>query len=138
MAMQQHFVTFLSRGTFFHEETTKPIDSWDVEAAAKMASEITERYNAKPFGFYFSTSRREDDELDSKRVAKSARYYLGGRIETLAEVKARNDPSERILIVNMENNNRERIIVNTNSWKVTQPLEADDVVLDYNPPAIPE
>jgi hypothetical protein len=133
MPMQQHFVTFLSPGTFVHEQTTKPIDSWDVETATGMAAEITERYNAKPFGFYFSTSRREDDELNSSQVARSAMYYLGGKIETLAEVKARNDPSERILVANMEGNNWDRIIVNTNSWKVVQPLEAGDVVLDYAP-----
>lgn len=135
MPMQQHYVTFLSPGTLFHGGTRRPIDSWDVEAATEMAAEIVERYNAKPFAFYFSTSRREDDELDSKQVAQSGRYYLGGKVETLAEVKARNDPSERILIANMEGNGWDRIITNTNSWKVTQPLEAGDVVLDYAPPA---
>jgi hypothetical protein len=129
MSMQQDFVTFLSPGTFVHEQTSKPIESWDVGTATRMAAEITERYNAKPFGFYFSTSRREDDELNSRQVARSAMYYLGGKIETLAEVKARNDPSERILVANMEGNGWDRIIVNTNSWKVTQPLEDGDVVL---------
>ena len=29
----------------------------------------------------------------------------------------------------MENNGYDRIVVNTNSWKWTQPLEQDDVVL---------
>ena len=31
----------------------------------------------------------------------------------------------------MECNGYARIIVNTNSWKVTQPLRDDDVVLDW-------
>ena len=57
-------------------------------------------------------------------------YYLGGKIETLEEIKARNDPAERTLLSNMEINCYPRVIVNTNSWRWTQPLKDDDVVLD--------
>jgi hypothetical protein len=127
--MKQQFVTFLSPGTFFHEDTTKPIESWDVEKAKEMARDIKERYGATPFAFYFTT--RADDELDSKQVEKSCTYYLGGKIETLADMEARNDPKEDILRSNMRCNGWDRIITNTNSWKVTQPLNADDVVLDW-------
>jgi len=61
-------------------------------------------------------------------------YYLGGKIETLAQVEARNDPSEHILRSNMRCNGWKRIIVNDNSWRFTAPLNDDDVVLDYQPP----
>jgi len=37
----------------------------------------------------------------------------------------------RILISNMENNGYDKIIVNTNSWKWTQPLRESDIVLQY-------
>jgi hypothetical protein len=57
--------------------------------------------------------------------------FHGGKIETLTDVKERNDPDERILLSNMECNKWDRIITNTNSWKVTQPLLAEDVVLDW-------
>lgn len=130
----QHFVTFLSPGTFFHEETTEPIDSWNVEAATKMADSVIERYDATPFAFQFSTRARGPKDLDSKEVKRSGRYYLGGKIETLAEVKKRNKPDERILARNMESNGWDRIIVNTNSWKICQPFQKDDVLLDYSPP----
>ena len=129
--MKQQFVTFLSPGTFVHEDTTKPIESWDVEKAKEMARDIKERHGATPFAFYFTTRTRADDELDSKRVAKSCKYYLGGKIETLADVEARNDPKEDILRSNMRCNGWDQIITNTNSWEVTQPLNADDVVLDW-------
>ena len=133
-AMEKHFVLFSSPGTFVHEETQKPIDSWDVEKAKKMADDISERYGATPFAFQFVTRAREENELDSKEVKRSGRYYLGGKVETLEQVKQRNSPDERILRSNMEGNGWNRIITNTNSWKVTQPLEDDDVVLDYTPP----
>lgn len=128
--MEKHFVTFYSPGTFVSEETTKPIDSWDIEAAKAMASAVTERYSAKPYGFKFSTRSRGLEDLDSKTTKTSPMYYLGGKVETLAEVRARATDADRILISNMEGNGWNRIITNTNSWKFTAPLRADDVVLE--------
>lgn len=129
--MKQHFVTFFSPGTFVYESSTKPIDSWDVETAKAMAQSITERYSATPYGFQFTTRERGDADLDSHEIARSPMHYLGGKIETLAEVKARNDDKDRILIGNMECNGWDRVITNTNSWKHTAPLNANDVVLQW-------
>lgn len=128
--MEKHFVKFLSPGTFFTEETVKPIDSWNVDKAVEMARTIEERYGAKPYGFQFITRCRTELDLDSQITEQSPIYYLGGRVETLEEVEARNDPTEKILRANMRGNGYKRIIVNDNSWRWTAPLEADDVVLD--------
>ena len=127
--MKKHFVTFYSPGTFVAEQTTKPIPSWDVEKAIDMSKNIKERYGALPYGFQFSTRIRGKDDLDSHESKHSNMYYLGGEVLSLAQVKARNDPNDKILISNMETNKWEKIIINTNSWKWTQPLEKDDVVL---------
>jgi hypothetical protein len=127
--MEKHFVTFCSPGTFFSETTTKDIDSWDVEQAQRMAQNIKERHNALPYGFYFTTRKRGENDLDSKETNKSPMYYLGGKVMTLADVKAENDPENEILISNMEINGYDKIIVNTNSWKFTAPLNKEDVVL---------
>ena len=129
--MKAHFVTFYSPGTFFAEQTTHPIDSWDVEKAKKMARKIVERYNATPYGFSFSTRERGEKDLDSKVSKRSGMYYLGGKVETLAQVKKRATQDDRILISNMEGNGWNRIITNDNSWRVTQPLRNGDVVLDW-------
>ena len=56
-------------------------------------------------------------------------YFLGGKILTLQDVIDRNDPEDRILISNMRGNKWDRVIVNDNSWRITQPLEEGDVVL---------
>lgn len=125
-----HFVTFLSPGTFVAEDTTKPIESWDVDEAVKMARTVKERHGAVPYGFYFTTRERPDDALDSRVAARSDLYYLGGRIETLAEIEARADPREDILRSNMRCNGWDRVVVNDNSWRWTQPLNKGDTVLD--------
>lgn len=129
--MQKHFVTFYSPGTFVAETTTRPIDSWDVDAAMRMAREIKERHGAVPYGFQFTTRSRDDNDLDSTVSARSNLYYLGGKIVTIDEIRARALPEERTLLRNMEGNNWPRIIVNTNSWKWTQPLNDTDVILEW-------
>ena len=131
--MQKHFVTFYSPGTFVAEETIKDIASWDVDAAMKMAHGIVERYAATPYAFRFSTRERGNKDLDSKTTKTSCLYHLGGKVETLAEVEARNDPKEKILLINMRNNGYDKIVVNDNSWRSVHPLGKDDVVLDWKP-----
>jgi hypothetical protein len=132
-AVTAHFATFLSPGTFVHEDTELPIESWDTAKASEMANSIQERYAATPFAFYFTTRGRGPTDLDSKELKRSGRYYLGGKIETIDEVRKRADPNERILLQNMECNGYDRIITNTNSWKVTQPFEKDDTLLQWTP-----
>jgi hypothetical protein len=126
-----HFVTFYSPGTFVAESTTKPIQAWDVETAKMMARDIKERYTAVPYGFQFSTRQRGFDDLDSRETARSPMYWLGGVVETLAEVKARATEKDRVLVSNMEANGYDRIVTNANSWRWTQPLQDGDVVLDW-------
>ncbi len=131
--MEKHFVTFYSPGTFVAETSERPIDSWDVETAKEMAHGIVERHAATPYGFQFTTRSRGPDDLDSAESARSPFYHLGGRVETLAEVEARNDPKEEILRSNMRGNGYAKIVVNDNSWRSTSPLGETDVILDWKP-----
>lgn len=128
--MKRHFITFMSPGTFVPEQTRKPIGSWDVEVGIRMSKEITERHNSKPYGFYFTTRERGVDDFDSKQTQISPMYFLGGKIETVDEIEARGLAGEKILLSNMKGNGYDRVIVNTNSWQITLPLNADDVVLE--------
>ncbi|MFZ2950934.1 MAG: hypothetical protein WA003_15780 [Desulfuromonadaceae bacterium] len=129
--MEKHFVVFSSPGSFMAEQTQKEIAAWDIETAKKMARGIKERHGALPYGFQFVTRERGEEDFDSKETKRSHMYYLGGRIWTLGELKARNDPKDSILISNMECNHWPRVIENNNSWKWTQPLQDLDVVLDF-------
>lgn len=129
MKVEKHFVEFLSPGTFVSESTTKEIDTWDISVAKKMASNIVERYNAKPYGFRFITRSRKDHELDSEITKTSGIHYLGGNVLTLAQVKARNNPKDAILISNMECNGYDKVIENSNSFLITLPFRDKDMVV---------
>ena len=131
IVVSKHFVRFFSPGTFMAETSEQEIDSWDPNLAMKLARKIKERHGATPYGFCFFTNARSEKDLDSKTVKTSSMYFLGGKVETLEEIEKRNDPEEEILRSNMRNNKYDRIIVNTNSWKWTQPLNKDDIVLDF-------
>ena len=98
-----------------------------------MAESVTERYNAIPYAFYFTTRSRSDADLDSAVSKRSRTYYLPHcKVETLAEVKKRNDPRESILLTNMECNGYKKIVTTTKGWKWTQPFEKGDVLLEAN------
>lgn len=129
--MKKHFVIFCSPGTFVNETTAKEIESWDVEKAIEMARTIHERHGATPYAFYFMTKTREEKDLDSKVSSTSPFYFLGGEIETVEQVRERNDKNEEILLSNMINNGYDRVLVNKNSWKITVPLGKDDIILDF-------
>ena len=126
--VEKHFITFYSPGTIVAEQTIKEVDSWSPEAGRAMMADIVERHGATPYGFRFTT-RRNDGELDSREVARSAMYYVGGKVETREEIEARNLPDEDILRFNLRANSIERVWVSTKGWKTTQALDADDVVL---------
>ncbi|MGI9502953.1 MAG: hypothetical protein ACR2RE_07865, partial [Geminicoccaceae bacterium] len=87
---------------------------------------------AKPYGFRFTCRGRDAEDLDSRVIKTSNFYWLGGKIETMEELEERNDPSERILRSNMKTNGWDKVIVNTNSYRWTQPLGQDDVILDVS------
>lgn len=130
--MKRHFVTFYSPGTFVAETTTQEIEAWDTLEALQRAARIVERYEARPYGFRFTTRERGDAELDSRETAVSPMYYLGGRVETIDEIRARGDDCDRILLSNMEANGWDRVVTTYTPYRCTQPLREGDVVLPFN------
>ena len=115
--VKQHFVRFYSPGTFVAETSDREIEEWDVDTAMEMARSVKERYGATPYGFNFSTRERGPEDLDSHVTETSPMYYLGGTILTLAEIEARHDPRDAILISNMKYNQWDRVVQNDNSWR---------------------
>ena len=127
MTLTRHFVTFLAPGSLMQEESTMPIETWDTDAAQDMAAKIVERHGARPFCFYFTTRGRQKDDLDSKVIKKSGRYFINCQLRTLEEVQA--DPENRILAANMENAGWQHVAITRNGWGWTQPFRQEDVIL---------
>lgn len=130
MEVSKNFVTFFSPGTLFSETTTKPIKTWDVASAKRMAAGIQERHGATPYAFQFTTRARGADDLDSKIVKTSPMYWMNVQIETLAQIKRRNRKEDKTLIWNMETNGWGRVVTTVKGWKATYPIGDKDIVLD--------
>ena len=129
--VKQHFVVFSSPGTFFDEETSKPISSWDRAEARRMAKDVVERYGATPMSYRFITRGRGPNDLDSRVLDRSPNYYLGGIVETTEIVEKRGLKDEATLLRNMKNNDWNTIVrkdPNTKGWAWTKPLLPGDEV----------
>lgn len=88
-----------------------------------------QRHNARPYGFQFSTRERNDGDLDSHETKRSGTFFLGGTMLTIDDLDDRNDADDDMLRSNMKNNNWDRVIENTNSWKITLPFRDADTLL---------
>ena len=133
-----HTVTFYSPGTFYDEQSTKDIDSWDTKKAVQMSKEIEERYNARPYAFRFKTWIDHDPvpdgqggvlDVKSKEIESSGMYHLGGRLRTLDDVEKDNDPQESILRSNMKGHSP-IVIENRNSYRHTGVYSETCVIVD--------
>lgn len=120
--LSKNFVRYLFHGTIVSEDRLVDISDCNIDKAWDGAAQFVRR----PFAFQFETHSREDHELDSKRTAKSPRYYLGGTILTAAEILAGTDPRQEILRGNVRCNDIKRVLVTGGAHF---PLEDDAVVL---------
>src|ERR1700724_1577183 len=135
--MRKHHVTFFSPGTFMCEQSSYEIASWDPKTAVGMAEKVLERYNAKPFGFQFTTIVTSDPvpdgeggllEVTPKEVDRSGMHYLGGKLRFLHEIDPKGD--ERILHSNMDCNDMPIVIENRNSWRYTGDFSESSCIVD--------
>jgi hypothetical protein len=139
---KEYTVTFYSPGTLMAETTTKDIPEPNVPLACRMAEEIKERYKATPYGFVVTAYERpapiEGHEFERKRISQSGTYYINCKVETLAEVKARGEEREKILVSNMEGNGWDKIVKTTRGWGWAQPFREGDKVVNSDGEIIAE
>lgn len=120
--MQKHFVTFLCAGGFFPEDFSYEVSEWSIEVAKEHMDTPSFRGNP-PYCFYFTTSRREDDEFTPKQVARSKKYYINGKVYQLDEIPVEME----ILRSNISQYNPPMAIkCRSGNW---QPFETGDQVI---------
>lgn len=140
MITDKHFVEFFSPGTFVSESSQLPIDDWDIKKAIELSKEITERYNATPYGFVFRTYRVSDPiddgqggtlTIEKKELKKSGLYYITGKVLTYDQLSVSKSKDIEILVSNMRCNLWPAVVENTNSWRFTGQFDENDCVVDY-------
>ena len=94
--------------------------------AVELSKSIVERYGATPYGFCFETFGRNAEDLDSKRIATSSMYFLGGKIETVEDI-GKSQPGS-ILLANMKCNGWKAVITSTSGYHWTQPFSENNVI----------
>lgn len=127
--MKKHFLHLLFPGSFASEESVSEVSDWDVDAATSVAEK---RKQQIPFGFYFTTRARAEDDLDNHVTETSGIYYLGGKLLTVADIEKKEDPGDKILLSNMRNNEIGKIIENNNSCRVMMPFRSKDILLNVD------
>ena len=123
---EQHYLVLLITRGFNSESITQKIDSWDVEKALQKYAKAIETYHSMLYGFRFITKK------DGKIVKTSGSYYVNGKIETLKELIARNDPKDEILIENLYFNKFDACVRCYNGW--TTFLFENDIVIELKIP----
>lgn len=129
--MTTHKAKYFIPGLLFSEETTRILEARDpTEAAAKAprSAFAFELYDVEEPDFDYD---RERFDVVPKRQNVSGRYYLGGEVLTVAELKERfgDDPAHRILIANIEGSYPAAIRCRTGNW---QPFEDGDTLLEVD------
>lgn len=122
--------TFYSPGSFFSEETTQVVTTRDPDEIAKLAPKHAFCFTVRDYVEKTTTVDGEDFTKTEEVGENVGRYYLGGKLYTVAELKAEfgQDRSKSTLISNIEGNGWPKAIhCRTGNW---QPFTGNDKFLD--------
>ena len=127
--IKQHFVTFKSPGMATAEHTTKEITPGTRSRPLRWPTTYWNATAPSPTASTSPPGPAPPQELDSKNIAKSGTYFMGGKIQTLQEVMA-NPTGNKTLIENMKGNHWDQVVTVTKGHQWTSPILKDDAVLD--------
>lgn len=117
---QYYLVTYYSPGTFFSEVSSYKFDEFSLKQFVQKSKQITERYNAKPYGFSVEKYEVIVDlpdgfECKPKLLEKAGgTYYINGKAVFSKDL---DKQKEDIFISNLERNSQGVGIVSTNSYR---------------------
>lgn len=115
-------VKYYFRGFFFDEHSVLDISDRSIKKAIEQAPD-----GAFAFSFYDVQETPDlgpEFEVRSVPLRESGMYFIDAEVFSLGQLRAKNDPSLRILITNMESNGWEYAVhCRTGNWK---PFEQND------------
>jgi hypothetical protein len=117
--MLKHYVEFLYPGILFSDTSEDEVETRDIHKL-----EIPE-YS---FGFRFFDREQTilDGEVLTGKSKNYSNWYYYGKVMTIDDVKEQ-EPDQRILISNMENNDYKRIV--RTKFGQSIPVQDEDVVI---------
>lgn len=133
-----YLVTYYSPGTFFSESSSYKFTEFNLWKFCQKAKEISERYDAKPYGFNFQKLEIPVDlpktegfkvTVEPKILEKSGTFYITGDVIFSENLIGKD---EQILKSNLESNNNGVGIVNNNSFKFRGAFEKDDNIVNWD------
>jgi len=126
---QYTLVTFYTPGSFMPNESSKVVETHDPTEIAGMAPKHAFCFTIEDFVEKTTTVDGEDFKKTEQVGATSGRFYLGGDVYTVAELKAKfgDDSRHQTLISNIEGSYPKAIQCRTGNW---QPFSDDDTYLD--------
>ena len=127
---QYTLATFYEPGSFMSEETSRVVKTRDPNEIAKMAPERAFCFTIEDFVEKTTTVDGENFKKTESVGGPSGRFYLGGNLYTVDELKAKfeGDRNKQTLISNIEGNGYPKAIhCRTGNW---QPFTDQDVFLD--------
>ncbi|KQW72338.1 hypothetical protein [Ensifer sp. Root127] len=127
--MSTKHIRFLFDASFKSTEYVVETSSWDVEAAAGIAHRLTLERGVQPYAFWFES--REPGHGPEPKI--SGTYYLGGKLQTLDELRAENDPSAVIMIHHLEARGIERVVTTNCPCLASFPFRDGDHILEWEP-----
>jgi len=120
-------VTFYFPGSFFAEESSRETDTTDPQEIAKTAPEGSFCFSLRNYIEKTTTVDGEEFKKIEADGEGGGRYYLGGTVYTLAEIKEKFS-SKSSLISNLESNGwPSAILCRTGNW---QPFTKKDRLLE--------
>lgn len=130
---QYYLVTYYSPGTFFAETSAYKFDNFFLRHFVKKAESITERYNAKPYGFCVEKYEEivglpNGFECKPKLLEKAeGTFFINGKVVFSRDLDKEKDG---IFISNLERNSQGVGITSTNSYRFNSYFSESDFIVN--------
>lgn len=117
-------------------EVRETVRSSNIDEAREIACRLAEEFGVAPVSFVFAIISTRDDR--ETREAYSRRYFFGGHVRSMEDVRLEKKPTERILIERMRREGFDRVLTIKGAVTMNFLINDDDDVLEPLPTVLLE